>query len=108
MQSLPVGLLNKLWSSPSHKSGRDRRSNHHHPGRRVATPNRGPSIQNRRWPWPGLRTRAVTVRHVAWGTHNMDAITAWRIIPAALATVVGGWVAFWAAPPGDRSSRRCW
>jgi hypothetical protein len=32
------------------------------------------------------------------GAHDMDAITAWRIIPAALATVVGGWVAFWAAP----------
>jgi hypothetical protein len=103
-QALPVGLLNKFWASPSHKSGHDRRSKHHHPGRRVATPNRGPLIQNGRWPWPGLRTRAprgdgtVTVRHVAWGTHNMDVITAWRIIPAALATVVGGWVAFWAAP----------
>ena len=41
-QALPVALLNKFWSSPSHKSGRDRsgrdRRSKHPPGRRVATP----------------------------------------------------------------------
>jgi hypothetical protein len=47
------------------------------------------------------------------GAHDMDAITAWRIIPAALATVVGGWVAFGPhpgqplEPPGAGGRHRC-
>jgi len=52
-QALPVGLLNKFWSSPSHKSGRDRSGRDRrskHPSRpKGCHPNRGPLIQNRWW-----------------------------------------------------------